>query len=124
MIINSNLMMNKTEQKQYNRMRRHNRIRAKVIGTAEKPRMNVFRSANHMQVQLIDDAAGVTIVSAHDLKDMKGTKMEKAAILGKEVATLAKAKGVTKVVFDRGGYLYTGRVAALADAARAAGLDF
>jgi large subunit ribosomal protein L18 len=117
-------MMNKTAQKQYNRMRRHNRIRAKVIGTAEKPRMNVFRSANHMQVQLIDDAAGVTIVAAHDLKDMKGTKMEKAAILGKEVATLAKAKGITKVVFDRGGYLYAGRVAALADAARAAGLDF
>lgn len=117
-------MMNKTQQKQLNRERRHNRIRAKVIGTAEKPRMNVFRSANHMQVQLIDDNAGVTLVSVHDLKDMKGTKMEKATTLGTEIATLAKAKGITKVVFDRGGYLYTGRVAALADAARAAGLDF
>ncbi len=117
-------MMNKTQQKQYNRMRRGNRIRAKVAGTADKPRLAVFRSAAHVQAQLIDDAKGVTLVAAHDLKDMKGTKMERAMAVGKQLAVAAKAKGISSVVFDRGGFLYAGRVKALADAAREGGLQF
>lgn len=117
-------MMNKTQQKQYNRMRRSNRIRAKVSGTDTKPRLAVYRSANHIQAQLIDDAKGVTIVAAHDLNDMKGTKVERAITVGKNLAVAAKGKGITTVVFDRGGFLYAGRVKALADAARAEGLVF
>lgn len=117
-------MMNKTQQKQYNRMRRGNRIRAKIIGTEAKPRLAVFRSANHIQAQLIDDSKGITIVAAHDLTDMKGTKMERAATIGKKIAVAAKGKGITTVAFDRGGFLYAGRVKALADAARAEGLVF
>ena len=116
--------MNKTQQKQYNRMRRSNRVRAKVIGTAAKPRLAVFRSTVHVQAQLIDDAKGITLVAAHDLKDMKGTKMERAVAVGKALALAAKAKGITTVVFDRGGFLYAGRVKALADSARAGGLIF
>lgn len=117
-------MMNKTQQKQYNRMRRANRIRSTISGTAEKPRLSVFRSAAHIQAQLIDDVKGVTIVAASDLKDMKGTKMERAALVGKQLAAAAKAKKITTVAFDRGGFLYAGRVKALADAARAEGLAF
>lgn len=105
-------------------MRRANRIRAKVVGTATKPRLSVFRSANHIQAQLIDDTQGITLVAASDLKDMKGTKMERAALIGKQIATLAKGKNITTVAFDRGGFLYAGRVKALADAARAGGLEF
>ena len=118
------LMMNKTQQKQYNRMRRGNRIRAKVSGTADKPRLAVFRSTAHVQAQLIDDVKGITLAAAHDLKDMKGTKMERAVTVGKQLAVAAKAKGITTVVFDRGGFLYAGRVKALADAAREGGLQF
>lgn len=105
-------------------MRRGNRIRAKVVGTADKPRLAVFRSAAHVQAQLIDDTKGTTLVAMHDLKDMKGTKMERAEVVGKQLAVAAKAKGITTVVFDRGGFLYAGRVKALADAARAGGLVF
>lgn len=117
-------MMNKTQQKQYNLMRRSNRIRAKVSGTETKPRLAVYRSANHIQAQLIDDTKGITIVAAHDLTDMKGTKVERAITVGKLLAVAAKKKGVSTVVFDRGGFLYAGRVKALADAARAEGLVF
>ncbi len=116
--------MNKTQQKQYNLMRRSNRIRAKIVGTAAKPRLAVFRSTVHMQAQLIDDVKGITLAAAHDLKDMKGTKMERAVAVGKQLAAAAKAKGITAVVFDRGGFLYAGRVKALADAAREGGLVF
>lgn len=116
--------MNKTQQKNYQRMRRHNRIRAKVSGTAETPRLAVFRSAKHITAQLIDDVAGITLVSSNDVTITKGTKVEAAQAVGKDIATKAKDKKITKVVFDRGGFLYAGRVKALADAAREGGLTF
>lgn len=106
------------------RERRHRRIRAKVSGTAAIPRLSVFRSAAHITAQLIDDAKGTTLAYATDLKIAKGNKMERAQVVGKTIADAAKAKGITKVVFDRGGFLYAGRVRALADAAREAGLIF
>lgn len=105
-------------------MRRHNRIRAKISGTSTIPRLAIFRSARHISAQLIDDEAGVTVAAASDALEMKGTKMERAQLLGKAIATKAKEKNITKVVFDRGGFLYAGRVKALADAARAHGLEF
>ncbi len=116
--------MKKTELKNYQRMRRHNRIRAKVSGTASVPRLAIFRSARHISAQLIDDVAGVTIVAASDATLTKGTKLEHAQAVGSEIATKSKDKKITKVVFDRGGFLYAGRVRALADAARASGLQF
>ncbi|OGZ16372.1 MAG: 50S ribosomal protein L18 [Candidatus Lloydbacteria bacterium RIFOXYC12_FULL_46_25] len=116
--------MNKTEQKNYHRMRRHNRIRARVSGTAEKPRLAVFRSARFITAQLIDDTKGVTLIEASDLKAKTGTKMERASVVGKAIAEKAKGKKITHVVFDRGGFLYTGRVKSLADAAREGGLTF
>ena len=112
------------------RQRRHDRVRKKVFGTAEAPRLNVYRSLNHIYVQLIDDVKGVTLCSAStmekevkaEIKDM--TKTEAAKVVGKKAAEKALAKGVKEVVFDRGGYLYTGRVQAVADGAREAGLNF
>jgi large subunit ribosomal protein L18 len=111
------------------RQRVHARIRAKMSGTAERPRLNVYRSLNHIYTQLIDDANGVTIVSASTMSP-KGTErkvggnVEAAKAVGKLIAERAAEKGIKKVVFDRGGYLYHGRIKALADAAREAGLDF
>ena len=104
---------------------RHNRVRAKVVGTAAKPRMNVFRSLTQIYVQLIDDEAGKTLsaASSKELKG-KGKKSELAAKVGKLAAEKALALGIKKVVFDRGGYQYHGRVKELAEAARAAGLEF
>src|ERR1700733_10873095 len=102
------------------RQRVHSRIRAKMSGTAERPRLNVYRSLNHIYTQLIDDANGVTIASVSTMSS-KGT--ERKAV-GKLIAERAQEKGIKKVVFDRGGYLYHGRIKALADAAREAGLDF
>ena len=116
--------MNKIEQKNYHRMRRSNRIRAKVSGTASIPRLAVFRSARFITAQLIDDTKGVTLVEASDLKLTKGTKLERAKGVGTAVATKAKDKKITKIVFDRGGFLYAGRVKALAEAAREGGLAF
>ncbi len=122
-------MLNK-EAKNIVRTRVHKRIRTKMTGTAERPRLNVYRSLNHIYVQVIDDHNGKTIVSAStNEKADKGAKraggnVAKAKDIGKIVAERAKAKGIEKVVFDRGGYLYHGRVKALADAARAAGLKF
>lgn len=116
--------MKKTELKNYHRMRRHNRIRAKVSGTSAMPRLAVFRSARHITAQIIDDTTAKTIVSSGDMKNAKGTKLERAVLVGTDIATKAKEKKITKVVFDRGGFLYAGRVKALADAARAAGLIF
>jgi large subunit ribosomal protein L18 len=112
----------------------HDRIRKKLWGTAERPRLNVYRSLNHIYVQVIDDLHGQTLVSASSAEGKKseGKKEERrtggnvasAKAVGKAIAERAKAKGVTKVVFDRGGYIYHGRVKALADAAREAGLQF
>jgi large subunit ribosomal protein L18 len=112
------------------RQRRQSRVRKKVLGTAERPRLCVFRSARHMYAQVIDDVSGVTIVAASTmspaLKDkVKGLKKTEAAkLVGKTVAEEAKTKGITRVVFDRNGFLYHGRVAALSDSAREAGLEF
>lgn len=97
------------------RTRRHARIRAKISGTAERPRLCVFKSNTALEVQLIDDAAGKTIVSARGNDAVK---------VGSEIAKSAQAKGIQRVVFDRGGYIYTGKVRALAEAAREAGLKF
>lgn len=109
------------------RERIHTRIRRKLRGTAERPRLAVFRSVAHIYAQVIDDAAGTTLVSASSVdKGAKtnGGNVAAAKTVGKIVAERAKEKGITKVVFDRGGYIYHGRVKALADAARAAGLEF
>ena len=107
----------------------HERIRKKLQGTAERPRLNVYRSINHIYVQLIDDLSGKTLVSASTAEGQKANKrtggnVASAKEIGKSIAERAKARGVTKVVFDRGGYIYHGRVKALADAAREAGLQF
>ena len=113
-----------------NRIKKHQRIRNHFSGTAERPRLAVFRSNSHMYAQIIDDVEGKTLVSASTLqKDVK-SELEKtndvaaAAYLGKVIAEKAKAAGITEVVFDRGGYVYHGKVKALADAAREAGLEF
>jgi large subunit ribosomal protein L18 len=108
------------------RQRVHARIRQKMAGTAERPRLNVYRSLNHIYAQVIDDQKGETLVSASTmaLKIKTGGNVAAAKEIGKAVAELAVKKGVKKVVFDRGGYLYHGRIKALADAAREAGLEF
>jgi large subunit ribosomal protein L18 len=107
----------------------HERIRKRLQGTPERPRLNVYRSLNHIYVQVIDDLNGTTLVSASTAegkKESRGTggNVAAAKVIGKTIAERAKAKGVTKVVFDRGGYIYHGRVKALAEAAREAGLQF
>ncbi|MGN0824309.1 MAG: 50S ribosomal protein L18 [Candidatus Coproplasma sp.] len=112
------------------RLRRHTRVRKKISGTAEMPRLSVYRSLNHIYAQVIDDVKGVTLCAAStmeksvqaEIKDM--TKTDAAKAVGKIVAERAQAKGISAVVFDRGGYLYTGRVQALADGAREGGLKF
>jgi large subunit ribosomal protein L18 len=111
------------------RKRVHTRIREKLAGTAERPRLNVYRSLDHIYTQLIDDASGVTLASASTLTkkgDSKktGGNVAAAVEVGKLIAERAQQKGIKKVVFDRGGYLYHGRIKALADAAREAGLEF
>ena len=104
---------------------RHKRIRAKISGTTERPRLSVFRSNKHIFLQLIDDSSQKTLASASDLKIKKrGTKTEIAKEVGEELAKLAKAKKIKKVVFDRGGYKYHGRVKASAEGAREGGLNF
>ena len=112
------------------RQKRHLRVRNKISGTAEKPRFNVYRSTNHINVQIIDDVKQVTLVSCSTLdKDLakkvaKLTKVEAAKLVGETAAKKALAAGIEEVVFDRGGYLYTGRVLAVAEGAREAGLKF
>lgn len=107
------------------RRKRHARVRNRISGTAERPRLNVFRSNTHIYAQVIDDVAGVTLASASsNSASITGTKVEQSAAVGKLVAERAKEKGITSVVFDRGGYLYHGRVKALAEAARENGLEF
>lgn len=108
------------------RIRRHKRVRRKISGTPECPRLNVFRSSKHIHTQIIDDVNGVTLAacSSVDLKMENGGNVEAAKAVGTELAKRALAKNIVNVVFDRGGYIYHGRVKALADAARDAGLKF
>ena len=109
------------------RLKRHKRVRATVSGTPERPRLNVFRSEKHIYAQIIDDTKGITLCSASSVeKDFEGlgSNKEAARKVGKTVAERAKAKGIDKVVFDRGGYIYHGRVQELADGAREGGLEF
>jgi len=110
------------------RQRRHIRIRKRLRGSTDRPRLSVFRSLNHIYAQVIDDARGTTLAAAStldaDLKGTKGTGTERAKAVGTAIGQRAKAAGITQVVFDRGGYMYHGRIQALADAAREAGLEF
>jgi len=110
------------------RKRRHKRVRATASGTAKRPRLNVYKSLSHIYAQIIDDDKGITIAScstiAKGIKTGKQNKTEAAKTIGLELAARAKKKGVKAIVFDRGGYLYTGRVKALADGAREGGLEF
>ncbi|HEY67881.1 MAG: 50S ribosomal protein L18 [Chloroflexi bacterium] len=112
------------------RLRRHRRVRKRVVGTPERPRLNVFRSLRHIYAQVIDDSRGHTLVSASTIDpeveaQLKGlTKTEQARVVGRVLAERALSRGIKKVVFDRGGYKYHGRVKALADAAREGGLEF
>ena len=118
-------MINKVS-KNVIRERKHARVRAKVSGTASCPRLCVFRSNKHIEAQIIDDVKGVTLASASSvqLKLENGSNVEAAKVVGAKIAEVAKAKKIENVVFDRGGYIYHGRVAALAEAAREGGLKF
>lgn len=116
--------MEKSQYKTQMRAKRHNRLRHSVSGTAERPRLAVFRSNMFVYAQLIDDVAGKTIAAADSRKEKKGTGLEKAKAVGAEIAKKAAAAKVTEVVFDRGGFRYQGIVAAIADAAREGGLKF
>ncbi len=122
--------MKRTHYLKTSRQMRHDRVRAKVNGSPERPRLNIFRSNNHIYAQVIDDSIGQTLAAANSLEPAlrettaSQTGMEQAKLVGKTVAQRAKDKGITKVVFDRGGYIYHGRVKALAEAAREGGLDF
>jgi len=122
--------MVKKESRQEVRVKKHNRIRNRFSGTAERPRLAVFRSNNHMYAQIIDDTVGNTLVSACTLEKGVKAELEKtnnvdaAAYLGTVIAKRAIEKGIKTVVFDRGGFIYQGKIAALADAAREAGLEF
>ncbi len=112
------------------RRNKHRRMRSRISGTTERPRLAVFRSNDHMYAQIIDDTTGTTLVAANTLqkevKDQceKTNNVDAAAVVGKVIAERAKAKGIDTVVFDRGGFIYQGKVAALAEAAREAGLEF
>jgi large subunit ribosomal protein L18 len=123
-------MSTSAKEKRDGRLRRHRRVRKRVTGTPERPRLAVFRSNRHIGAQVIDDVSGRTLAAASTVeKDLRGEgtgtgNKQAAAAVGRLVAERAKAAGVTRVVFDRGGFLYHGRVAAVADAAREAGLDF
>jgi large subunit ribosomal protein L18 len=117
--------MIKRQDRKVNRLKRHKRVRVHVAGTPQRPRLAVFRSLNHLYAQLIDDGAQRTVAAASTVAmKAKGNGLAQAAEVGKEIAARAKAAGVTSVVFDRGGFLYHGRIKALADAAREAGLEF
>jgi large subunit ribosomal protein L18 len=117
-------MIKRTDRK-VNRLKRHQRVRVRVSGTKERPRLAVYRSLNHVYAQLIDDAGSRTLAAASTVElKAKGNGVVEAAQVGKAIAVKAKAAGVSSVVFDRGGFLYHGRIKALADAAREAGLEF
>jgi large subunit ribosomal protein L18 len=118
-------LLRKMNSKAYNRKRIHLRIRKRLVGTAEKPRLSVFRSNKSIYCQLIDDINGVTLASASSLGGNKtGNKVDQSAEIGRQIAAKAKALKIDSIVFDRGGYLYHGRVKALADGAREGGLVF
>lgn len=119
-------MATRTYQNSNSRVKRHARIRAKIVGTLERPRLAVFRSNAHIYAQLIDDAEGKTIAVYSDamLKEKKGTKSERAREVGKALAQQAQEKKISNIVFDRGGFRYHGRVKALAEGAREGGLTF
>lgn len=121
-------MSDKAKHKRNLRLRRHNRLRRKIQGTAERPRLAVFRSNRHISAQLIDDDAGRTIAAAStleaDLRTEASGNTTAATVVGQRIGERAKAAGIDTVVFDRGGVQYHGRVAAVADAAREAGLEF
>jgi large subunit ribosomal protein L18 len=117
--------MIKRQDRKVSRLRRHKRVRVHVAGTAERPRLAVFRSLNHMYAQLIDDNASRTLAAASTVGiKAKGNGVTQAQEVGRAIAAKAKAAGVTQVVFDRGGFLYHGRIKALAEAARESGLEF
>ncbi|MFT6361444.1 MAG: large subunit ribosomal protein L18 [Candidatus Paceibacteria bacterium] len=116
--------MNNSEYKTMKRKRRHARVRAKISGTSARPRLTVFRSNKNIYAQIIDDETSTTITQADDQKETKGSKVERAVVVGKAIAAAAKAQKIDTVVFDRSGYLYAGRVKALAEAAREGGLVF
>ena len=115
--------MKKPETREEYRRRRHFRVRKKVNGTAERPRLVVFRSLKHIYAQLVDDVTQRTLLTVTD-NGIEGKKVEKSFEVGKKIAARAKEVGVTGIVFDRGGYLYHGRVKAVADGAREGGLEF
>ncbi len=116
--------MKKLNAKIEKRTRRHTKIRSTISGTSEKPRLAVYKSNKHISVQLIDDVKATTIASAHS-REVKGkTMMEKATLVGESIAVKALAKKIVNVVFDRGGFIYTGNVKAVADGARKGGLKF
>lgn len=118
-------MIDKAKAKREGRLRRHNRVRAKVSGTADVPRLNIFRSNRGLYIQLIDDVAGKTLLSITDEEVKAGkTKVEKSKEAGKLIAEKAQKAGIKKVVFDRGGYQYHGRTQAVAEGAREGGLEF
>ena len=116
--------MEHTKRKQFKRTLRHKRVRSKVKGHTQRPRLAVFKSDKHIYAQVIDDIIGKTLISASDLDIAKGKKSEKAVEVGKRVGEKAKSLGITQVSFDRGGFKYHGRIKALADGAREAGLKF
>ena len=125
------ILMDANKRKSQQRRRRHRRVRKKVFGLAERPRMCVFRSSKHIYVQLVDDAQGRTLASASSIKlgdikadDKLGRKSAAARQVGERIAEAAKQHGIQKVIFDRGGYRYHGRIAALAEGARSGGLKF
>lgn len=117
------MQTSKAQQKQQKRINRHVRIRARVVGTSETPRLAVFKSNRYLYAQLIDDASGRTLAQANS-RGSDATQREQAKTVGKAVADAAKAQKISRVVFDRGGFTYTGIIKDLADAARAGGLTF
>ena len=115
----------KARQRETVRVKRHRRVRRRISGTAERPRLVVHRSLKNIGAQLVDDLSATTLLGITSLAlDAEGTKVDQARETGREIARRAKDKGITRVVFDRGGYLYHGRVRALAEGAREAGLEF
>lgn len=127
----SDYLKKRVKRKRHRRKRAHMRLRNRIHGTAERPRLAVFKSLKHVYAQLIDDFKGETLASASSLDpavreemETEGATVEAAKLIGKTVAERAKEKGIERVVFDRGGYIYHGKVKALADAARENGLDF
>lgn len=116
--------MNTSKKKRADRLQRHKRVRAKIVGTKEVPRVSVFRSAKHVYVQVIDDLAGKTLFSVSDVELKEVDKTKKSLRAGESLGEMIKGKGIVKIVFDRGGFRYHGRVKALAEGLRSAGIKF